>query len=51
MTSPWVVVPERSQIYRGIGISLGGKFQQFFVIRDVGISLGSKSQQFFVVRG
>ena len=51
MTSPWVVVLERSQIYGDMGISLGGKSQQFVVIRDVGISLGSKSQQFFVVRG
>ena len=47
MTSPWVVVTD----IRDVGISLGGKSQQFVVIRDVGISLGGKSQQFVVVLG
>ena len=41
----------RDGVLQDVGISLGGKSQQFVVIRDVGISLGSKSQQFVVVRG
>ena len=36
---------------RDVGISLGGKSQQFVVIWDVGISLGGKSKQFVIVLG
>ena len=36
---------------RDVGISLGGKSQQFVVMPNAGISLGSKSQQFVVFSG